>query len=269
MRATLRLYRRLIGVQIRSQMSYRASFLLDLVATTLITVFEFGALALALQRFDEIGGWRLGEVAFLYGLVETSFGIMDVVFSGFDPPHFGQVVRLGRFDQLLLRPINITVQVLGSQFVIRRLGKIAVGLAIFATALTLTDIRWTPLKLTYLPFVIAGMVLFFGGLFMIGSTITFWTVESIEAINVLTYGGSFLISYPMNIYQAWLRRLFTYVLPAIFLNYYPALFFLDKPDPFNFPRFALFIAPLVGVTLFLGALAFWQYGIRRYQSTAS
>ena len=39
-----------------------------------------------------------------------------------------------------------------------------------------------------------------------------------------------------------MRRVFTFVIPAIFLNYYPALFFWTKPDPFNFPSFALYSA---------------------------
>lgn len=263
------LYLRLIAVQIRSQLHFRTSFLFELIGTALVTTFEFGSLALVLQRFGGIQGWTVGEVAFLYGLVEISFGIMDMVFSGFDPPNFGKFVRQGMFDQLLLRPVNITLQVLGSEFIIRRFGKIFIGGAIFALAVSLTDISWTTAKILYLPFVVLGMILFFGGLFMIGATITFWTVESIEVMNILTYGGGYTISHPMHIYQDWMRRFFTYFVPAIFLNYYPALYFLGKPDPFNFPPFAPFLSPFVGLAIFLAALAFWQFGMKHYQSTGT
>ncbi len=266
---TLGIYRRLLGVQLNSQLQYRAAFSLDLIATGLIVIFEFGSIALALQRFGGIQGWTLGEVAFLYGLVEIAFGLMDMVFSGFDPPNFGQMVRRGGFDQLLLRPINITVQVLGSDLALRRVGKITFGVAIFLLALRLTDIHWTAAKAAYLPLVVLGMFLFFGGLYIIGAAITFWTVESIELMNILTYGGSFLISHPMHIYPAGLRRFFTFVIPAIFLNYYPALYFLDKPDPYQMPRFVAFIAPLVGVGVFAIALMFWRFGRRHYQSTGT
>lgn len=265
----LSLYLRLIRVQIRSQLHFRTSFLFEMIGTALITTFEFGSLALVLQRFGGIQGWTVGEVAFLYGLVEMSFGLMDMIFSGFDPPNFGKFVRQGLFDQLLLRPVNITVQVLGSEFTLRRVGKIAMGAAIFALAVSLTDLTWTPAKVLYLPFVVLGMILFFGGLFIIGATITFWTVESIEVMNILTYGGSYTISHPMHIYQDWLRRFFTYFVPAIFLNYYPALYFLNKPDPFNFPPFAPFLSPFVGLAVFLFALAFWRFGMRHYQSTGT
>jgi ABC-2 type transport system permease protein len=266
---TLTLYLRLISVQIRSQLHFRTSFLFEVIGTALITIFEFGSLALVLQRFGSLQGWTLGEISFLYGLVEISFGLMDMIFSGFDPPNFGKYVRQGIFDQLLLRPINITLQVLGSEFVIRRLGKITMGITIFAFALSHNNIIWTLPKLIYLPFVILGMILFFGGLFIAGATITFWTVESIEVMNILTYGSNYAMSHPMHIYQDWLRRFFTYIVPAIFLNYYPALYFLDKPDPFNLPPFAVFLAPFTGLSLFLLSLAFWQWGIRHYQSTGT
>jgi ABC-2 type transport system permease protein len=265
----LGIYRRLLGVQIRSQLQYRFSFLLDLLATGLITVTEFGSVALVLLRFENIQGWQLPEIAFLYGLVEISFGLMDMLFSGFDPPRFGLTVRQGSFDQLLLRPINITAQVMGSDLELRRLGRISFGVGIFILALTLNDIVWTAPKLLYLPVVITSLVAFFGGLFVIGSTITFWTVDSIEVLNMLTYGGSFTISYPMTIYPNWLRHFFTYIVPAIFLNFYPALYFLDKPDPFNFPAIAPFLAPLVGFGILWLSLHVWRFGIRHYQSTGS
>jgi ABC-2 type transport system permease protein len=259
----------LISVQIRSQLQYRASILFDMLATGLSTLLAFVSLAFVLQRFGSIAGWTLGEVAFLYGAVETSFGMMDMLFSGFDPAFFGRQVRLGRLDQLLLRPVDITLQVFGSEFLIRRLGRIAQGAAVLFFAFQLTDVHWTAGKILYLPMVLASLLAFFGGLFMIGATITFWTVESVEAINIFTYGGTEMMSYPMHIYSDWLRKFFTYVLPAIFLNYYPALYILDKPDPFHFPPFAPFLAPLAGFGVLAAALAFWNYGLRHYQSTGT
>ena len=267
--SALDLYYRLIGAQIRAQLQYRAAFLVELIGQAMATGVWFLSLVLILQRFESIGGWTLGEVAFLYGMVETAFGAMDMLFSGFDPGFFGRQVRRGTFDQLLLRPVDITLQVLGSEFVLRRLGRILQGAAILAVALALAEIRWTPIKLAYLPVVLASLVCFFGGLFIIGSTITFWTVESIEVINILTYGGSEMMSYPMHIYRDWMRHFFTFVVPGIFLNYYPALFFLDKPDPFGLPPFAPFLSPVAGVGVLAVGLAFWRFGIRHYQSTGT
>ncbi len=269
MRFSLSVYRRLIGVQIRSQMMYRTSFFMELVGTGLITLTEYASLALVFTRFDNLGGWSLGQVAFLYGLSELSFGIMDMVFSGFDPSHFGFQVRRGTFDQILLRPLNITLQVMGSEFTLRRIGKIIVSILIFLTALNLVPVAWTPIKATLTVLTTISQVFFFGGLFIIGATITFWTVNSVEAINIFTYGGSFMISHPMHIFPDALRHFFTFIIPAAFLNYYPAMYILAIPDPTGMPEWAAFLAPAAGFLLFAIALAFWRFGINHYQSTGT
>jgi ABC-2 type transport system permease protein len=62
---TLDLYRRLISVQIRSQMQYPGPFVFDTVATAFSLALYFVSLALIFERFGTMGGWRLAEIAFL------------------------------------------------------------------------------------------------------------------------------------------------------------------------------------------------------------
>jgi ABC-2 type transport system permease protein len=114
-----------------------------------------------------------------------------------------------------------------------------------------------------------SQVVFFGALFITGATLTFWTIQPIEAMNVLTYGGNEMISYPMNIYQDWMRRFFTFIVPAIFLNYTPMLYILGKPDPLHLPAFTAFLSPLVAILGMILAISFWRFGVLHYQSTGS
>ena len=269
MKRTFSLYLRFISIQIRSQMQYRASFILDVITHMLLNGSYFLTLALVLQRFGNIKGWTVGDMAFLCGMTEMGFGLMDMIFSGFDPDTFSPMVRQGRFDQFLLRPMNITVQVLGSKFVLRRLGRVFEGLILLSFGVWLAPVHWTLLKVLYVPVLLASQVMALGALFMAGSTLTFWTIQSIEAVNIVTYGGNEVMSYPMTVYPGWMQRIFTYIIPFIFLNYYPALFFLDKPDPLGFPAFAPFLAPLAGLAMLLASLWFWKFGLKHYQSTGS
>lgn len=265
----LLIYIKLLSIQIRSQMQYRVSFLLEVISTALLNGMYFASLALVLERFGQIAGWKLGEIAFLAGMAETSFATMDMLFSGFDPDGFSPMVRLGRFDQILLRPINITLQVFGSRFIIRRLGRILEGVTILVISFALTDIQWTIGKMLYLPVVFISQVIAMGSLFVVGGTLIFWTVQPIEAVNIVTYGGTELMTYPMNIYPGWIQRFFTYVIPFVFMNFYPALYFLNKPDPLNFPSFAPFLSPFAALSMLLLAMVFWRFGINHYQSTGS
>ena len=59
-----------------------------------------------------------------------------------------------------------------------------------------------------------------------------------------------------------------FVVPGALLVYYPALFFLGKPDPLGLPPFMPFLAPLAGFGA-LAAFAFWNLGVRRYTSTGT
>ncbi len=269
MRRPLSLLMRLLRIQIRSQLQYPVSFILDVIGNAIILGFYFLAFSFALTQFEGIGGWTLGEVAFIWGLTEFSFGLMDMLFSGFDYDAFGPLIRKGRFDQLLLRPVNISLQVLGSRFVLRRLGRIIEGLVIFIFGVSQLDIHWTIAKILYVPVLSVSQVLFFGSLFIIGATTTFWTKERLEILNIFTYGGSEIMSYPMHIFPRPIRLIFTFLVPAIFLSYFPAVYILGKSDPLNAPRFISFIAPLVaGGTMYL-AIKFWHFGIENYQSTGS
>jgi ABC-2 type transport system permease protein len=269
LRRRLNLYFRLISIQLRSQMQFRVSFWLDTITTGLLNLSYFASTYLVLERFGSVAGWQIGELAFLYGMIEMSFGMMDMIFSGFDPDYFSVNIRQGALDQILLRPVDVVTQIFGSAFVLRRVGRIGQGAAVLILSFSLLNIQWTAAKLAYLPVVFISQVIAMGALFITGSTLVFWTVQRVEAINVVTYGGVEMMSYPFSIYPTWLRGFFTYCLPFIFLNYYPALYFLGKPDPLGMPVFAPFLAPLAAGLMLLAAMRFWCFGLSHYQSTGT
>lgn len=266
---TLRIYLRMISLQIRAQMQFRVSFWIDFFTTLLINGINILSIGLVMQRIPTIGGWTFPEIAFLYGMSETSFGLMDMIFSGIDPDYFAPYIRQGRLDQFLLRPIGLILHLVGSRFLLRRLGRIAQGVIVLWIAIQATQSHWTLLKAAFLPVVMISQVVFMGALFLVGSTLTFWTHERVEAVNILTYGGVEMMNYPITIYPTTLRRLITWIIPFAFLNYYPALYFLDKTDPLGFPVLPPFLAPIAAGLIALGAYTFWQFGLRHYQSTGT
>ena len=269
MKKSLKLLTKLFRIQFISQLQYPVSFAFEILGSALTLGFFFVAFALTFIRFEQIGGWTLGEVAFIWGITEFSFAAMDMIFSGFDYDAFGPMVRKGQFDQLLLRPINITLQVLGSRFVLLRIGRIIEGLIIFIFGVRQLSIQWTAWKIIYIPVLSLSQVIFFGSLFIIGATTTFWTMERLEILNIFTYGGSEIMSYPMHIFPRPIRLIFTFFVPAIFLSYFPAIFILEKTDPLNAPEIFQFIAPLIAGLMLWLAFRFWRFGVRNYQSTGS
>ena len=145
----------------------------------------------------------------------------------------------------------------------------AQAVLIFAVAVRLADVHWTASEAGLPATRSAERDGLLRRLYVIGSTACFWTVERLEVFNLFTYGGVEMLSYPMHIYGQWLRLLFTCVVPAALVVYYPALYFLGKPDPFGLPRALSFLAPLAGFGLLAVGFAFWRVGVRHYQGTGT
>ncbi len=263
----LALYGRYLGVSIRAQMQYRASFLLQSLGHFLLTGIEFLGVWALFDRFGQLGSWRLAEAACFYGVVNVSFAIADSLTTGLD--HLGDLVRRGEFDRMLLRPRSAVLQLVGYELALRRVGRLAQGVVILCFASLALEVDWTAGKALLLAGTLAGGVCLFLGLFVIQATISFWTIETLELMNTLTYGGVETAQYPLAIYAAWFRRIFTFVVPLAAIAYFPVVALLERPDPLGSPLWFQRAAPLLGVLFLLAALAFFQLGLRHYKSTGS
>ncbi len=101
------------------------------------------------------------------------------------------------------------------------------------------------------------------------ATTAFWTIESLELFNILTYGGVETAQYPINIYRSWFRRFFTFVVPLACINYFPMHAFLGRIDPLGSTPLFQWLSPLLGVAFLLVSLQIWKIGVRHYCSTGS
>jgi len=263
----LRIFRHLATARLRAEMQYRVSFWLQVTGNFALYLSELAAILILLRHFDTLGGWRPGEVAFLYGLSSFSFGIANTAAAGFSV--FSQQVVRGDFDRILTRPLAPMLQVLASDIQLRRLGGVLQGLAAFLLASRLIDLPWTPGRVVYLPVVILSASVLFMALFALEATLCFWTTEGTEVVNAFTYGGFQLALYPIHIFEIWLRRLFLFIIPLGFVIYAPALYLLDKSDPLGLPVLTRFLAPLAAVAFALVVGTAWQAGVRRYRSTGT
>jgi ABC-2 type transport system permease protein len=248
-------------------MQYRLSFIADTLGGFIITALDFVMIAILLNRFQAIGGWTLPEVAFLYGVSSTSLGLAELFVGAFD--NFDRLVVRGDFDRVLLRPLGVTFQMLAGAFPLRRFGRIGQSAVALGYAFANLRLDWDAGHWLFAGVMLTGGMVFFMAIFVIGATTAFWTPQTAEITNIFTYGGQFMTSYPMHIYQEWIRALFTFLIPAAFINYYPALYLFGKPDPFGLPAWVPFLAPFTAAGLFAVSLAFWRVGVRHYQSTGS
>lgn len=266
----MRLYLRLVGLQLRAQVQYKLDLVLDVLTYFLITALEFGSILLYFIPFPTLLGWRVGEVAMLGAVASVGFGIAELFGGGID--YFDTVIRLGDFDRMLLRPLAALIQVSTTQFRLRRLGRISEGIGAFVLALFLLrglHLHWNLLKILVLLLGVLSSSLLFVSILLLGATVCFWTVEITELTNSLTYGGREMLSYPLTIYHQLLQRFFVFVVPLAFGTYIPVCYALGRALPFGLPDWLAFVSPFIALLFALAALAFWRFGVHHYQSTGS
>jgi ABC-2 type transport system permease protein len=265
--AGLETYARLAAASVRARAQYRLSFALDFAATFLSALTEFVAILVLFKHLSVLGGWSLPEVAFLYGVAGVSFSLTDMLLGHLD--NFGELIRTGTFDVLLVRPRGSLFQVVASELAVRRLGKLAQAGAVLLYAIGHVHVAWSPIKVGLLLVSFGSGTAIFAGIWIAGASISFWTTEIREVVNAFTYGGSYLASYPINLFGVWLRRFLAFVVPAAFIAYYPCVVILGRSDPVAGSPWLGLLSPAVAVaTLATGRMA-WQFGVRHYRSTGS
>jgi ABC-2 type transport system permease protein len=265
--SAFRLYLKYLGISVRSQLEYRASFLMFSMGQLLVTAVEFLSMWALFARFGGIGGWTLAEVCMFYGTVNIAFAFGDSISRGFDM--FAVMVKSGDFDRILLRPRSTAFQVAGQELTLKRIGRLAQGVAVLAWGAAGLSVPWTAVRIAILAGAIAGGGCLFVGIIVLQATLAFWTTETLEIVNCVTYGGVAAAQYPLPIYRQWFRRFFTYVVPLATVAYFPVIAVIGKQDPLGTPLLFQYLAPLTGVAFLLLSLQAWKLGVRHYRSTGS
>ena len=255
----LRAFTILATMWVRVSWTYRTSFVVMTAASFVITGIDFVAILVMFGNVDALGGFGLGQIAFLYGATAVCLGIADVVVGNVE--RIGRHVRLGTFDAMMVRPVGVFAQVCANEFALRRLGRIAQGVVILAWSLTVVDVTWDPARVAMLgSLAVCGTAIFLG-LFVLGASFQFVSTDASEVANAFTYGGNTMTQYPLTIYPTEVVKALTFLVPVAFVNWYPALFILDVPDPLGLPEWLRFAAPVAAIVVCTG--------VRRYRSTGS
>lgn len=261
----MKLYSKYIGMLLKAQMEYRSSFLLLSVGQFFVPFFVFAGMYFLFEQFGQIRGWTFYETALCFAVIHMAFAVSECFARGFDS--FSSMVVSGEFDRILLRPRTTVLQVLGSRFEFSRVGRLAQSLAVLGWAVWKLPVDWTPFKSAVLVLMVASGICIFTGIFILAATLSFWTIQGLEIANIFTDGGKELAQYPINIYQKWAARFFTFIIPFGCSNYLPLLYILDRTGESSALIYAL--APLGGMVFLLPCLLVWRIGVRHYRSTGS
>jgi len=267
MRDALYLYGRYISASVRGQMAYKASFIMLTLVHFVITGIEFITIIVLFARFGTLEGWSIAEVSVFYGLVAITFSLSDAAARGFDL--FADMIKAGDFDRLLVRPRATALQLAGQELTLRRIGRFTQGLVVFLWGASQLHLAWNAARIALTLAAILGGACLFYGIIVLQATLAFWTTETLEIVNSVTYGGVQTTQYPLAIYRQEFQRFFTYVIPLACTCYFPIVAILGRPDPLGSPEWFRWVSPAVGVLFLVLSLQVWKVGVRHYTSTGS
>jgi ABC-2 type transport system permease protein len=216
------------------------------------------------ERFGSLSGYTLYEVSLCYAVAHFGFSSSELFFRGFDT--FSSRIRAGSFDRLMLRPKGLFFQTLTSSFEISRIGRLLQSVGVLVFVMINISIRWTVLKMLTLCMMLISSFVIFSGVFVLGASVCFFTVQGLEFINIFTDGGREISQYPLSIFKKGFKNFFTFVIPFGAFNYLPLNFLLDKTAGASI---VYALMPLLCVPFFAVCVFIWHAASRRYASTGS
>lgn len=258
------LYKKYVKMHLKTSMQYRLNMFMLSISSCLISVGELIAIFLMFQNFKSVGYWGFYETSLMFGLVTAIYAFTECFARGYD--EFPNLIKNGDLDRILVRPSSIITQIFGTKIELSKLLRMSLGLLVIIISLIKLNISWTFAKVLVLLATFAGGCLIIWGVMLVGAGISVFSVENLEFINIFTNGAKEIAYYPVNIYNKWLARVFTFIIPVASFNYLPISYLMGYG---NLPQWLYALSPLMGFVFVIPCLLFFKWSLKRYQSTGT
>jgi ABC-2 type transport system permease protein len=256
------LYAKYFSINLKSLMQYKLSFLLVTAGQFLTAFSTFLGVYFMFSRFNAVEGFGYEEVLLCYAVVTMAFSLSEMFAGGFSI--FPRLLGNGEFDRALVRPRGSIYQVVAHRMDLTRVGLLIQAVIVLCYAIPKSGVAWTWDKvLTFCLMAVCGCMVF-SGLFLLQAAFAFFTVEGLEFMNLLTYGGKEFGRYPFSVYGKDALRFLTYVIPLALVQYYPLLYLLGRERSMLY-----MLTPLIGMLFLAPCYAVFRAGLRRFKSTGS
>ncbi len=260
----LSIYLSFFKLYMKSRLIYRTDFVLGALSQTVNLIFSIAFLTLIFTQVESLQGWSFNEMLLLAGIGGLILNIHHIFFFKLYSLGDDYIVS-GRFDRILVRPLNPLFQVYASYVSDDNISKVLTNIAVIAYAVSQIGTHLiTPINLVYGVLAVLNGVMVLGAIFVTLSTTAFWTGRS-KAVFWLFFRISDFRKYPLNIYSGSIQLMLVTIIPIAFASFFPTTFILGREDWRFWQMLTLVIGP---VFYFLG-YQFWKIGVSNYSSTGS
>lgn len=258
----LLLYQKLFVQGLKGRMSYRADFLVSLLATVAYNVMGYLTFWVIFENFNSIGGYSYYQMIFIYGIYLMSISPCQILFS--NNWALGEKVFSGDFIIFCIKPINPFFYFYSETFDFNSCAQLLLGCGV-------TGYAWSKLNLQFTLFRAVSLVMgvFFASLVVISmmvfiGALSFYIINSDDILGLAERLKQYA-RYPATIYNGVFVIIFSFVIPLCYMAFYPAVVILDN----KFTSVSTYLSPIVGIVFFYASYRFWIYSSRRYVGTGS
>lgn len=254
-----KLYKQSFTVVLSGWMTYRLNFFLFLIATAIFNLFGPIVIYLIYSNNLAFPGWTFYQMLLLIGTLILVGGI-EHYFTSSIGWYTSDLIRRGRFDHILIRPISPLKLVILRMPDLDGFAELAVGIVVVLYSIINLNTVATPVNiLMYLVAVLIGFIVL-TAFDIIAASLNFVFVKAYAIFDFFQHMRMFA-RYPISIFGALGAVIFTFFIPVALASFYPAQAFLGRIS-------WLTIAQLLVVSLiFLGlSLYSWKLAMRRYTS---
>ena len=258
----MKLYWNLFLMNLKSQMQYRMSFFMTVLGQFLTAFASFFSLAFIFERIDAVDGFTYGQVFLCFAVVVSAFSVGELFGGGLAA--FSRILGDGAFDRALVRPRPVLLQILVPNFDFTRLGLLVQAAVVLCWAVPASGVAWTvPKALALVLMIVCGAVVFFA-MFLLKAACTFFTTESVQFLDIFTYGARQFGRYPFSVYGKQVLWVLTFVVPLALFQYYPLLYLVGRSS-----AAWLMLLPLAAALVLVPCLLLFRFGVKRYKSTGA
>jgi ABC-2 type transport system permease protein len=240
----------LLATSLKVSVAHRGAFLMQAAFMVLNNVLFLSTWWILFARFDDIAGYRIGDMLLLFGVSAAGFGLAVVLCGGV--LELSRAISDGDLDALLTQPRSVLLRAVASRSVASGWGDLASG----GLMIALSGAPHAAWALYAVPLAGLGFV---AGACTIGSA-AFWIGRSDGlARSLLDLTITFSI-YPPALFGAGIKLLLFTLLPAGIIAYLPV-------EVVRSPGLGT-VAAATAAVLAYAAFAVWLFaaGLRRYES---
>ena len=250
-------------LDIMSTAIYRANFIFGFMQGTINALLQYICIEFIYGSVESIAGWNKHEMLIL---IATVFIVGDVgrIICG-NQNNFVYGISTGGFDRMIIKPLNLMFQINVTSVnpITLLMGWVLPFSIIFVQASQLETYIGILQILLYIIFIFNGAVVA-GALRLILYSLAFVFIK-VDGIDNITYTINDIASRPKEIFEnKYLRRLFTFILPAIPIINAPAGVLLQKCTAIDMLCYLG-----VGILFAILAVTAVKLGMRRYNSASS